>query len=142
MTPAQISKELERFKADVNKKVQDQKTARYIIATSSAFSVGLTLSEAISVGFLEPDYRATTMIQGLSRHCRQGNKNPQVCSWIFRAKGSTVEERICQVNRLRSCITKAAARTSNSVEGGDLAVAGQGQGSRAEVTDEDDIYEV
>ena len=60
--PKAISNELARFHVDLNKELKGQKTARYIVATSSAFAVGLILAEVILVGFQELDYRAATML--------------------------------------------------------------------------------
>jgi hypothetical protein len=114
MSAKALTTELARFKTDVNKESLNQKTARYIIGTTGAFAVGLMLSEAISVGLLEPDFRAATMIQSMGRHCRQGNKNELVCSWLFLAKWNVIEERIRMVNRLRAQITSAVAKPSDS----------------------------
>jgi hypothetical protein len=50
-------------------------SARYLVGTSSSFSAGLTLSMAIGITLLEPDFRLSTMVQLFARHCRQGNKN-------------------------------------------------------------------
>jgi hypothetical protein len=122
MSAKALTAELARFKTDVNRESLNQKTARYIIGTTGAFAVGLTLSEAISVGLLEPDFRVATMIQSMGRHCRQGNKNEVVCSWLFLAKGNMVEQRICRVNKLRSQITSAVTKPSDSaMEGPSLA---------------------
>ncbi|KAK6591460.1 hypothetical protein H4I95_12190 [Botrytis cinerea] len=91
---------------------EDQRTARYIVSTSSSFAVGLTLASAISVAFLEPDYHADTVAQGFHRHCRQGNKNLDhgVESWMFMVKDNKVEARIFDVNNLRKQIISAAER--------------------------------
>jgi len=93
------------------------------VAKSSAFATGLTLAEAMSVGFLEPDSRAATMLKGFARHYRQGNKQVSVFSWMFLAKESAVEDRICRVNKLRSSINEAAIRkTTGKVEGKEQVV--------------------
>ena|SRR5436305_10891486 len=73
---------------------------RYIVATTSAFGVGITLSECISVGLLEPDYRVAMELQAFSRHDRQGNLNPRTYSWYFYNEGHIREERIRQTNHL------------------------------------------
>jgi hypothetical protein len=115
MTQSKINDELERFHADPYSPtpVAEQKTPRYVIATSSAFSVGLTLTEAIAIIFLEPDFKAETMAQGFSRHWRQGNKNEVVHSFLLLAQANNVEDRIMTVNKLRAGIEKAATRKVN-----------------------------
>ncbi|KAE8440337.1 hypothetical protein EG329_008565 [Mollisiaceae sp. DMI_Dod_QoI] len=114
MGPKKIDAELARFHVNPDNEApaKDQKTARYIISTSSSFAVGLTLAEAISVGFLEPDYHADTVAQGFYRHCRQGNKNLEngVESFMFFAKDNAVEGRIRNLNEMRTLILKAATR--------------------------------
>ncbi|KAK6591796.1 hypothetical protein H4I95_12038 [Botrytis cinerea] len=114
MGQAKINAALARFYIDVDSKVpaEDQRTARYIVSTSSSFAVGLTLASAISVAFLEPDYHADTVAQGFHRHCRQGNKNLDhgVESWMFMVKDNKVEARIFDVNNLRKQIISAAER--------------------------------
>ena len=111
LSQKKITDELSRFSVNVDKQdIEHQATARFILATSSSFAVGLTLSEASTVTFLEPDYRLHIMLQGFARHCRQGNKNPTTHSWLIRAAQSAVEDRICEVNTLRTAISKAAQR--------------------------------
>lgn len=114
MGQRKINDALARFHVNVDSKIpaKEQKTARYIVATSSSFAVGLTLAEAVSVGFLEPDYHADTVAQGIHRHCRQGNKNLDhgVESWMFMVKDNKVEGRIFDVNNLRKQIINAAER--------------------------------
>lgn len=114
MGDRRIHKELDRFHGDLDSEVpiEEQSTARYIISTTSSIGVGLTLAEAISVGFLEPDYHADNIKQGFARHCRQGNKNIEhgVESWMFVIEGNTVEERIQEVNKLREQILESATR--------------------------------
>ncbi|KAF7856816.1 hypothetical protein EAF04_009579 [Stromatinia cepivora] len=118
-----INAALARFHIDVDCKIpaEEQKTARYIVSTSSSFAVGLTLAEAISVGFLEPDYHADTIAQGIHRHCRQGNKNLDhgVESWMFMVKDNKVEGRIFDVNNLRKQIINAAERKVDGNAGKD-----------------------
>ena len=92
---------------------EKQHTARFLIATSSSFAVGLTLAEAISVGSLEPDFHADTIAQAFHRHCRQGNKNKIVYSWMFSAKNNKTETRIQEVSKLRKLIENAASRKVN-----------------------------
>jgi hypothetical protein len=114
MTAKNITKELDRFHVDLTKeKSKQDPTARHIIATSSALAVGLTLGEAMTVAFLEPDFRPATTIQGYFRHCRQGNQNAKVYSWMFIASRSAVEERIQNVNNLRKGIIAAASRKTS-----------------------------
>jgi hypothetical protein len=105
-TPKNKTAQLDRFHVDLGSStpVDQQKTARFVIATSSAISIGLTLAEAISVSFLEPDYNAGKVAQGFARHCRQGNKNKKVYCDIFLAKGNKVEENILEISKLRKTI--------------------------------------
>jgi len=115
MSQKKIDEMLTRFHGNMESSIpiKEQKTARYIIATSAAFSVGLTLAEAMAIIFLEPDFRASTMTQGFSRHWRQGNKNKEVQSILLLAKDNKVEERIMMRNNLRAGIQKAATRKVN-----------------------------
>jgi hypothetical protein len=138
MGAKKIDMELARFHIDVDQSSLDQQTARYIVTTSGACSHGLTLAEAISVGFLEPDYRASTMLQGYARHCRQGNKNTKVYSWMFLAKNNPVEGRICQVNKLRQSINEAAEESTKATK-----PAGGREAQRPIFIDidEDELYE-
>jgi hypothetical protein len=102
-------------------------TATYCFATSSSFSVGLTLSVAKVVCFLEPDYRQSTMLQGFARACRQGNKNQTTYAWCLLAKGNSIEQRIMENNRLRSEIAKTAERKiSDEIEHDETALAAAG----------------
>ncbi len=107
------TKELNRFHINLESGTppEEQETARFILATNSAITTGLTLAEAISVGFLEPDFNAHTMAQGYARHCRQGNKNKAgVYSWLFTAKGNKTEERIQEVNHMKAKISEVQTR--------------------------------
>jgi SNF2 family DNA or RNA helicase len=115
MPQKKITTELARFHIDPTKELQNQgSTARYIVATSSAFSVGITLSEALTVGFLEPDFRPATMLQGFARHTRQGNQNPVTYSYLCEVVGNRVEERIVEVSKLRASIDAATGRKTAS----------------------------
>ena len=117
MTNSAITKELERFHVDVSIEPKKQKpTARHIVGVSSCLAVGLTFAEALTVGFLEPDFRPANEIQGWFRHCRQGNENPEVYSWMFIADGSKVEERIQSVNKLRKAIQGTVSRKVGEVK--------------------------
>jgi hypothetical protein len=118
MSQGKITEQLARFHVDLSKEDPQQKTARYIVATTSAFSVGLTLSEALTVGILEPDFRLATMLQSWSRHNRQGNKNLVTKSYLCKVSGNQVEERIVEVSTLRSSINAATARKTASSTGG------------------------
>lgn len=116
MTQKKITDQLARFHVDLTKERDKQPpTARYIVATSSSFSVGITLSEALTVGFLEPDFRLATMLQGFARHTRQGNKNPVTYSYLCEVAGNRVEERIVEVSKLRGSIDAATARKTGSI---------------------------
>jgi hypothetical protein len=66
----------------------------------------MTLAEGLTLGFLEPDFRRSTILQGFTRHCRQGNKNPLVFAWLFLATVSPVEERIQTINALNVSVLK------------------------------------
>lgn len=83
------------------------KQPRYIVATSSAFGVGLTLSEAVAIGLLEPDYTVATELQLFCRHNRLGNRNRETYSWLFFALGNEREETIRRRNHIRKKIDKA-----------------------------------
>jgi len=111
---SKITAEFARFHVDINQEAGRSTTARYIISTTSCFGHGLTFSEAISVGMLEPDFRASTMAQVWCRHYRQGNKKSNVYTWLFVCKDSKTEERILEVNKLREGITAAASRAALS----------------------------
>lgn len=87
-----------------------------MLATSSAISIGLTLAEAISVSFLEPDYDPGKLAQGFARHCRQGNQNPEVYCYIFLAKGNRIEDKILEISQLRKQIDSVQNRKHNVVE--------------------------
>ena len=122
MSAKALTIELAQFKTNVNKESLNQKTAQYIISTTGAFAVGLTLSKAISVGLLEPNFRTATIIQSIGQHCQQGNKNEVVYSWLFLAKGNVIKEKIRMVNRLYAQITSAVAKPLGSaMEGLGLA---------------------
>jgi hypothetical protein len=60
MGQAEMTKELKRFKVNLDSSVQvaEQKTARYIVGMTTLIATGLTLAEAVLVGCLEPDFRA------------------------------------------------------------------------------------
>ena len=90
--------------------VPDKNQPRYIVATSSAFGVGLTLSETVAIGLLEPDYTVATELQLFCRHNRIGNKNPTTYSWLFFAVGNEREERIRKRNHVRKKIDAALER--------------------------------
>ncbi len=85
---------------------------RYIVATTASFGVGLTLSEVVAIGLLEPDYRVATELQVFCRHCRLGNKNKQTYSWLFYAEGNAREERIRQLNHARKQIDRTLEGTN------------------------------
>jgi hypothetical protein len=113
MTASQRTSALDRFHVNLDSdkiKPENQHTARFIVATSSAIATGLTLAEGISVCFLEPDYNAHTMEQGWCRHCRQGNKNKLVHSWLCLNEGNKTEKRILDTNGLKEKIKQVAAR--------------------------------
>jgi hypothetical protein len=98
-SPAKRTAALSKFHVDLGSKVPvgEQDTAKFVIATSSAISLGLTLAEAISVSFLEPDYDPGKLAQGFARHCRQGNKNKEVYCYIFMVKKSKIERKILEI---------------------------------------------
>ncbi len=119
MTASQRTTALDRFHVNLdsdNMTPESQHTARFIVATSSAIATGLTLAEGISVCFLEPDYHAHTMEQGWCRHCRQGNKNKLVYSWLCLNVGNKTEKRIIDTNGLKEKIKQVAERKLASGE--------------------------
>jgi hypothetical protein len=110
-----IDKGLARFHRDVNERKGEQRP-RYIVATTSAFGVGLTLSEAVAIGLLEPDYRVATELQTFSRHNRMGNKNKQTFCWLFYTKGNARENMIREINHARKQIDKTLEGKSVDVQ--------------------------
>jgi hypothetical protein len=108
---------LARFHVDIGSEIpiNEQQTARFIIATSSAISLGLTLTEAISVSFLEPGYHPSKITQGFGRHCRQGNRNKMVYCNIFMVLGNKVEEKIMGISRIRKQILEVQNRKVREV---------------------------
>jgi hypothetical protein len=100
-----IDKGLAKFHGDFDEG-QGGRRPRYIVATTSAFGVGLTLSEAAAIGLLEPDYRVATELQVFSRHNRMGNKNKKTHSWLFYAEGNAREDMIRKRNHVRKRIDK------------------------------------
>jgi hypothetical protein len=113
MRQTEIDNDLKRFRIDIDVGGAKPETARYIVATTGSMAVGLTLSEAVSITLLEPDFRRHVMLQCFCRHCRQGNKNPVTYSNLCVARGSSIEERINQVNDLRGSIERATSRRTN-----------------------------
>jgi len=93
-----IDSGLARFQGNDRDKNRARPRPRYIVATTASFGVGLTLSEVVAIGLLEPDYRVATELQVFCRHCRLGNKNKQTYSWLFYAEGNAREEKIRQIN--------------------------------------------
>jgi hypothetical protein len=100
-----IDKRLAKFHGDVDES-QGGSRPRYIVATTSAFGVGLTLSEAAASGLLEPDYGVATELQVVCRHNRMGNKNKETHSWLFYAEGNAREDMIRRRNHVRKRIDK------------------------------------
>jgi SNF2 family DNA or RNA helicase len=73
-----IDAALDKFHGDSNTNEQP----RYVVATTTSFAVGLTLSEATGIGLLEPDYVLANELQAFCRHNRLGNKNKRTYSWL------------------------------------------------------------
>lgn len=113
MSQAEIDKALARFHGF--EAVPKDVLPRYIVATTSAFGIGITLSEVVSIGLLEPDYRVATELQAFSRHNRQGNRNKKTYSWLFYAEGNQREEMIRKNNHLRKQIGAALTGTTGHV---------------------------
>jgi hypothetical protein len=137
-----IDSELDRFHVNLDSDVpfEEQQTAKIIVATSSTFAVGLTLAEALAVGSLEPDFHADTIAQAFHRHCRQGNKNKVVYSWMFYAKDNKTEDRIREVSKLRKLIENAASRKVNKAMKG--AATRPATNTNLEILEDDDLYQV
>jgi hypothetical protein len=74
---------------------------RFMVATTASFGVGLTLSEVLLVGLLEPDYRVAMELQTFARHNRVGNKNKETFSFLFYNRGNELEEKIRATNAIR-----------------------------------------
>ena len=87
LSQSDINKGLAKFHRDVDKSKNEQ-WLQYIVATTSAFGVGLTLSEAVAIGLLELDYRVATKLQVFCRYNCIGNKNKEIHSWLFYTKGN------------------------------------------------------
>ncbi len=68
--PVTIDRELAKFRINPEVASENQKTARYVIATTSSFAIGVTLAEAVSVSILEPDFHPQTTIRVFHRYCR------------------------------------------------------------------------
>lgn len=113
----QTNEALARFHVDIDSKipVEEQKTARYVLSTTSAISIGLTLAEAIEVTFLEPDYNAGKIAQGFARHCRQGNPNTVVWCNIIQVEQNFVEDKIMAMSDLRRQIEVVQQRKVETV---------------------------
>lgn len=103
-------KNIDSLIAQFHGDVLDKGQPRYIVATSSAFGVGLTFSEVVGIGLLEPDYTVATELQLFCRHNRIGNKNPETYSWLFFAVDNEREERIRKRNHIRKKIDEALER--------------------------------
>jgi len=114
MPQARINRGLEIFRDGVK---EDAPKPRVLIATTSSFGVGQTISQAIGLGLLEPDYRLCAMLQAFGRHSRQGNQNKKTWTWLFRAQNNGVEERITSVNTMRARIEET---TEGKVGGDDV----------------------
>ena len=135
MSQAKINQQIALFHG--NEKEHDlpaseRPTPQYIITVSSVFTVGHTFAEVTVIAFLEPDYRAAVMAQAYARHCRQGNKNKQLYSWLFLAGNNTIEDRICKVNKLRGAIEDGVQQKKPLLEH-----QGMSMGEREE---DDDLY--
>lgn len=112
MPSAKITAELTKFTGDLEKNTSP--TARFIIATNYCCSVGLTLTQAVNVTFLEPDLRSDIMDQGWSRHCRQGSKFEVVYCGLLLAEDNVVETRIMESNRMKKSLNMALERKGSS----------------------------
>jgi hypothetical protein len=120
MSDKQINGELDKFTGGVS----GLPTTRYLVGTTSCFSVGITLNMAISITLLEPDFRLSTMVQLFARHCRQGNKNPETYVWLLLVANNSIETKILEVNNLRKAILAAETRKVGGNHGGIVASKG------------------
>lgn len=112
MSAKETEELLEKFTGSSDS-AQDH-NARFIVTTSQCFSVGLTLTQAISVTFLEPDYRPDVMAQGYARHYRQGSIWEKVFIGLLEASGNIVEERIMNQNKLKGIFDTAMEETADT----------------------------
>lgn len=135
MTQKNIDNELARFHLDLDSEVplEDQTPARYIVATSASFAVGLTLAEAISVLCMEPDFHLDTILQAYYRHCRQGNKNPEVYTFQMYIGDHVVEKDILETTAARLRIQESHSRSSEEATRA-LTQEGTAMNSRAKVS--------
>lgn len=141
MSASEITKGLERFQGNVDSPTYaTDHTARYIIATTSSFALGLTLAEAKYVALLEPDFQLSTVTQVFARHCRQGNKEKVVFAYLFRAKDSIVEERIQNVNNLRQLIDQATERKVADIAEDAPGTSGPFTADESLLPPEEDLY--
>ncbi len=101
LSQPEVDRGLMRFHGELR---GQRRWPRYIIATTSAFGTGLTLSEAVTVCLLEPDYRLSAELQCFARHSRQGNKNKATFSWLLYAVGNSREDNIRKRNKARKLI--------------------------------------
>ncbi len=105
MPQGKIDAQLAKFHGDVP---PGKRRPRFIVATTSAFGVGLTLNEAVLICLLEPDYRVAMELQTFARHNRLGNKNKKTFSVLLYAEGNEREEKIRAMNAVRKRIGNKA----------------------------------
>ncbi|KAF7858001.1 hypothetical protein EAF04_009357 [Stromatinia cepivora] len=86
------------------------KQPRYMVATSTSFGIGLTLSEAVLIALLEPDYSVANELQTFSRHDRIGNRNKETYSHLCFIEDNARENLIRRRNHARKGISKTLER--------------------------------
>ncbi|KAN0117102.1 hypothetical protein V8E51_003079 [Hyaloscypha variabilis] len=79
---------------------------RFLVGTTSVFNVGLTLTEALALVLLEPDYRVAYELQLFARNNRLGQKNPYSLGILLYNAQNQRETTVLERNRLKKFITR------------------------------------
>jgi SNF2 family DNA or RNA helicase len=82
-----------------------------MVATTSAFGTGISLTSALWIALVEPDFRIAVMKQAWYRIFRQGNKNPIVYAFLITVTNCDVEAKIMRKNEVREMLGIAAKGT-------------------------------
>jgi hypothetical protein len=99
---ANINKALKQWHAKGN----DVHHPRFLVGTTSVFNVGLTLTEALAVVLIEPDYRISYELQLFARNNRLGQKNPYSLGILLYNADDKRESDLREKNRLKKLITR------------------------------------
>ena len=85
-------------------------TPRWIVATTSSFGIGITLTEGLWICLVEPDTRTHVTKQAIYRIYRQGNKNKVVFAITLYVENVELEEKILKGNINRETLGQATRR--------------------------------